>query len=107
MDPLAVAAAVVEVTLLEDRAFVRRQGRITLPAGTLVVTVDGVAPALVDKTLTAAVEGAPVKVVAPCLARLPAPAVLVMAPLKVLLPAVPVVRVAPLLTTTVPPPAPG
>jgi uncharacterized protein (TIGR02231 family) len=63
MDPLAVAAAVVEVTLLEDRAFVRRQGRVDLPAGTLVVTVEGVAPALVDKTLTAAVEGpAPVSV---------------------------------------------
>jgi uncharacterized protein (TIGR02231 family) len=63
MEPLAVDLPVVEVTLLEDRALVRRQGRVTLPAAAVTVVVDGVAPVLADRTLTAAAEGpAPVQV---------------------------------------------
>jgi uncharacterized protein (TIGR02231 family) len=42
---------VVEVTLLEDRAIVRREATITLPAGIDRVRIEGVAPVLVDKTL--------------------------------------------------------
>jgi uncharacterized protein (TIGR02231 family) len=48
-----VSAPVVEVTVLEDRARVVRRGAVVLPAGQSRLVVRGVAPVLVDKTLTA------------------------------------------------------
>jgi len=47
---------VAEVTLLEDRGLVRRRGRITLPPGRARVVVEGAAPVLADKTLTASLH---------------------------------------------------
>jgi uncharacterized protein (TIGR02231 family) len=44
---------VVEVTLLEDRALVVRQGLVAVPAGRSRLRIGGVAPVLVDKTLAA------------------------------------------------------
>lgn len=44
---------VVEVTLQEDRALVRRRGQLVLPPGPSRVTIEDVAPVLVDKTLAA------------------------------------------------------
>ncbi len=52
---------VVEVTLLEDRAFVVRRGNVSLPAGFSRLVVPGVAPVIVDKTVTPRAEG-PVEV---------------------------------------------
>lgn len=46
-----IEVPVVAVRVLEDRAFVRRAGRVTLEAGLVRLTVEGVAPVLVDKTL--------------------------------------------------------
>jgi len=46
-----VHLAIEEVSISEDRAQVRRSGRVTLDAGTNLVTVDGVSPVLSDKTL--------------------------------------------------------
>ena len=42
-----------KVTVLEDRAWVRRQGRVELSAGLTTLEIEGVAPVLVDKTLRA------------------------------------------------------
>ncbi len=59
---LVFDAPVREVTLLEDRAQVRRRGTAPLPAGRVKVRVRGLAPVLVDRTLHAAIrtpEGAP------------------------------------------------
>jgi len=50
------AHPVVEVTVQEDRAFVRREGRLSPGAGRHVVRIDDVAPVLVDKTLVAEVS---------------------------------------------------
>ncbi|WP_428265171.1 mucoidy inhibitor MuiA family protein [Haliangium sp.] len=59
-----VEIPVVEVTLLEDRARVRRHGRVAVAAGTSRLRVTGVAPVLVDKSLSARVrEGDGVRVV--------------------------------------------
>ena len=55
---VALAAPVVEVTLLEDRAHVTRRGTAALPAGVARLVVADVAPVIVDKTLTVRVEGA-------------------------------------------------
>ncbi len=44
-------APVVQVTLLEDRAMVRRQGRISLPAGRHRLVVYGASPVLQDVSL--------------------------------------------------------
>jgi len=49
----ALAAPIVEVTVLEDRARVIRRGNAPLAAGQSTVVVRAVAPVLVDKTLTA------------------------------------------------------
>jgi uncharacterized protein (TIGR02231 family) len=46
-------APVAEVTVLEDRARVIRRGVVSLPVGQTRLVVRGVAPVLVDKTLTA------------------------------------------------------
>lgn len=46
------------IRVLEDRAFVRREGTVRLSAGLARLRVDDVAPVLVDKTLEAKVEGA-------------------------------------------------
>ncbi len=48
---LSAEIAVAEVTLLEDRAVVRRRGRLMLPPGRSRVHIGSVAPVLVDKTL--------------------------------------------------------
>lgn len=57
----ALQAPVVEVVVLEDRAQVRREGRVLLPAGRSRLVVAEVAPVLADRTLQARVvagEGA-------------------------------------------------
>lgn len=46
-----IEVPVVSARVLEDRAFVRRAGRVTLEAGLARLTIEGVAPVLVDKTL--------------------------------------------------------
>jgi Domain of unknown function (DUF4139)/N-terminal domain of unknown function (DUF4140) len=53
-----VNAPITSVTVLEDRASVTRRGRVSLAAGQHRVVVEGVAPVLVDKTLTAVAIGA-------------------------------------------------
>jgi len=55
---IRIDAPVVEVTILEDRARVIRRGTIALPAGQTRVVIAGVAPVLVDKTLSASARGA-------------------------------------------------
>lgn len=47
----AIVVPVVAVRVLEDRAFVRREGRVTLEVGLARLAIEGVAPVLVDKTL--------------------------------------------------------
>lgn len=62
LTPLRGPLPVAEVTLLEDRAMVQRQGSLELPPGRSRLVVEGVAPVLVDKTLAAELaldEGAP------------------------------------------------
>ncbi len=59
--PLIAAVPVVEVTVQEDRALVRREGSLIAPPGRTRLRIEGVAPVLVDKSLTAALladEGA-------------------------------------------------
>jgi uncharacterized protein (TIGR02231 family) len=51
-----VHLAIEEVAVSEDRAQVRRSGRVALEAGTNQVVVDGVSPLLVDKTLGVSVS---------------------------------------------------
>ncbi|MFV8751733.1 mucoidy inhibitor MuiA family protein [Nannocystaceae bacterium ST9] len=53
---LSASVPVVEVTLLEDRALVVRRGTIDLPPGRSRLRLEGVAPVLVDKTLTASLR---------------------------------------------------
>ena len=53
-------APVRQVTVLEDRAQVRREGRISLPAGRVALRLAEVAPVLADKTLLVQAEGAEV-----------------------------------------------
>jgi len=55
-DPRNLNAPVAEVTLTEDRAHVRRRGRIDLSAGRHTLCLGDVAPVLVDKTLLVTVE---------------------------------------------------
>jgi uncharacterized protein (TIGR02231 family) len=55
---VALAAPIAEVTILEDRALVTRRGTAPLPAGVSRLVVADVAPVIVDKTVTARVEGA-------------------------------------------------
>jgi uncharacterized protein (TIGR02231 family) len=50
---IELEARVDEVTVLEDRARVVRRGAVVLPAGQSRLVVRGVAPVVVDKTLTA------------------------------------------------------
>ncbi|HEX4419403.1 MAG TPA: DUF4139 domain-containing protein [Kofleriaceae bacterium] len=50
-------APITSVTVLEDRASVTRRGTVQLAAGQHRVVVEGVAPVLVDKTLTAVAAG--------------------------------------------------
>ncbi len=54
---IEVEAPVVAVTLHEDRAHVTRSGRVSLPAGRSTLRVEGLAPVLADKTLTAKLAG--------------------------------------------------
>jgi uncharacterized protein (TIGR02231 family) len=44
---------IVEVTVQEDRALVRREGTILAPPGRARLRIEGVAPVLVDKSITA------------------------------------------------------
>lgn len=53
-----LAAPVVAVTVLEDRASVRRRGAAALPPGLHGLVIEGVAPVLVDKSLVATAVGA-------------------------------------------------
>lgn len=48
---------IVEVTVQEDRALVRREGTIVAPPGRARLRIEGVAPVLVDKSLTAELLG--------------------------------------------------
>ncbi len=48
-----IAAPIREVTLLEDRARVLRHARLTLAPGTHRLTIDAIAPVLVDRSLLA------------------------------------------------------
>lgn len=57
---LEIEAPITRVTLLEDRAYVRRQGRLELPAGRSRWRLSPVSPLLVDKTLSAQLTGAKV-----------------------------------------------
>lgn len=50
------AVPVAEVTLLEDRALVVRRGVVELPPGRARLVLSGVAPVLVDKTLSASLR---------------------------------------------------
>lgn len=54
---LDVEAPIDEVTLTEDRARVVRRGRVELPAGVHRLRIAGVAPVIVDKTVSARLEG--------------------------------------------------
>ena len=58
MQVVSLSAPVVEVALLEDRALATRRGTATLKPGPARLVVADVSPVLVDKTLTARVEGA-------------------------------------------------
>ena len=51
-----VETAVAEVTVSEDRAHVVRRGEVQLAAGVTTLTIAGVAPVLVDKTLKVTVD---------------------------------------------------
>ena len=46
-----VQLPIEEISISEDRAQVRRSGRVALEAGTNLLTVEGVSPVLSDKTL--------------------------------------------------------
>ena len=50
-DRRAISLPVAEVTVLEDRALVRRRGRVTVEAGRARLRVSGVSPIVVDKSL--------------------------------------------------------
>lgn len=50
-------APVIEVTLMEDRAMVRRRGTVSLSAGTNHLVIQEVTPVLSDRTLAAALTG--------------------------------------------------
>ncbi len=52
-----VALPVTRVTVLEDRASVRREGTLALGPGTHRIRVEGLAPVLVDKSLSVDGEG--------------------------------------------------
>jgi len=54
----ALAAPVVAVTVLEDRAQVTRRGTARVAAGQQRVVIEGVSPVLVDKTLLCTAAGA-------------------------------------------------
>ena len=53
----SLEAPVTKVTVLEDRGFVTRTGRVDIPAGLSRWRVSNVSPVLVDKTLTARLAG--------------------------------------------------
>jgi uncharacterized protein (TIGR02231 family) len=57
---VVVVAPITDVLVLEDRARVTRRGEVRLAAGQARLVVRGVAPVLVDKTLTATCDGATV-----------------------------------------------
>lgn len=54
---LPLKAPITRVTLLEDRAYVRRQTQLDMPAGRSRWCLSGVSPLLVDKTLSAQLKG--------------------------------------------------
>lgn len=52
--PRTIAAVPIdEVTVQEDRALVRREGPVSVPVGRSRLRIEGVAPVLVDKSITA------------------------------------------------------
>ncbi len=57
-EPREVAAPVVLVTVLEDRASITRRGTLAVGAGQQRVVIERVSPILADKTLTATCAGA-------------------------------------------------
>lgn len=58
MSVLSLSAPIVAVTVLEDRAFVRRQGQLEVPAGRHRWQLEGwLSPVLVDKSLAVTLEG--------------------------------------------------
>jgi uncharacterized protein (TIGR02231 family) len=60
MDPIAIAAPVAAVTVLEDRAQVERRGKVSLVVGRQKLRIPGVTALLVDRSLKAALPGAAV-----------------------------------------------
>ncbi len=62
---LVATIPVVEVTVQEDRALVRREASVTVPAGISRLRIEGVAPVLVDKSLTATVHADPMPTPSP------------------------------------------
>ncbi|MGE0489110.1 MAG: mucoidy inhibitor MuiA family protein [Vulcanimicrobiota bacterium] len=54
---------ITKVTLLEDRAYVTRAGKLDLEAGVHRLEIEAVTPLAVDKTLSATVEGASCQVI--------------------------------------------
>ncbi|MBX3168754.1 MAG: DUF4139 domain-containing protein [Candidatus Eremiobacteraeota bacterium] len=73
---LPLQAPIARVTLLEDRAYVRRQGQLEVPAGRSRWRLEEVSPLLVDKTLSAQLKGSARVIqvsVERCLAPPPAP----------------------------------
>jgi hypothetical protein len=63
-EPLRVTAVapITSVTVLEDRAVVTRTAQVALSSSQLVLTVEGVSPVVVDKSLTVTATG-PVEIV--------------------------------------------
>lgn len=57
MEATTIGLPVVQVTLLEDRAQVVRQGTIDLVAGMNCLRIERVSPVLVDKTLSVSLDG--------------------------------------------------
>lgn len=56
-EPQLVELPITRVTVLEDRASVRREGTLALEPGTHRVRIEGLAPVLVDKSLSVRGEG--------------------------------------------------
>src|SRR4051794_37292745 len=56
MEPVKVELPLVKVTVLEDRALCERGGTVQLPAGTSRLTISGLAPVAVDRSLQVSVS---------------------------------------------------
>ena len=57
-DSAIIKCPIVKVTVLEERALIERTATLTLESGVQKLRIEGVAPALIDKTLVVAVDNA-------------------------------------------------